>query len=215
MNPTDFHCCDICFHQVGSVIFWDFLASELESYPHLVLVMRGRVVHRADSGLRQSWQLPATHFGSHILCLYHRFGESKILLLLLTDGAALCVYCRSDVDPSTSRLCLTPHFSPSCERRSSQPCPPKHIHPSSTLVTSRKASFSFSPRSMGQDHTLWSIPPLSLELLCYRREDHDCKLDKLQHCGAQCGLPTDTHSPSQASFASQTSPRLLQLHSHQ
>ena len=112
MNPTDFHCCDICFHQVGSVIFWDFLASELESYPHLVLVMRGRVVHRGDSGLRQSWQLPATHFGSHILCLYHRFGESKILLLSLTDGAALCVYCRSDVDPSTSRLCLTPPLLP-------------------------------------------------------------------------------------------------------
>lgn len=40
-TPTDSHCCEICFHQVSlrNVIFWDFLSSELESYPPLVLVM--------------------------------------------------------------------------------------------------------------------------------------------------------------------------------
>lgn len=147
-----------------------------------------RVVHRADSGLRQSWQLPAAHFGCHILCLCHKFAEPKILLLSFTKGGALCVHCRS-VDLTASHLCRIPHLSHSCVSRSSQPCPPKHIHPSSTLFTSRKVRFIFSPGSMRQENALWSIPPQSLELPCYSWEDHHCKLDRLQPCGAQHRLP--------------------------
>lgn len=172
-------------------------------------------MHRVNSGFRQSWQLPTAHFGCHNLCLCPRFGEPKILLLSLIKGPALRVYCRSDVDPTTSHLCPPPQFSPSYGSPRSQPCPSKRIHSRSTLFTSRKARFSFSPRCMGQEHALWSIPPHSLDLPSYSRGYHHRKLAKLQHCGAQCRLPTDAHPPSLASFASQTSPRLLQLHGHQ
>lgn len=87
-------------------------------------------------------------------CLTHplpvkqdRFGEPKVLLLSLVEGAALCVYGRNDVDPSTTHLCPTPLFSPS--RGSNQPALHSKAYPSQVHSSPAEKTGLFSAQIHG------------------------------------------------------------------
>lgn len=131
-----------------------------------------------------------------------KFGEPKIPLLSLMEGAALCVFMVG-VMSITSHMCLTPCFSSFHGSRISQPkAYPPQLH-SSLAEKPHLASSQIHGvgRSiLGYPATKPWAPLLRLGGPAWQFE------------WAYCGLPTDTQPSSHAPFPYQPSPEWYLSH---